>query len=35
MYVLIGCLAIIAVCSIVFTFRDVITDGYGRVPERW
>jgi hypothetical protein len=34
-FVLIGCLVILAVSAIVITLRDVVTDGYGRVPERW
>jgi hypothetical protein len=34
-FVLIGSLVILAVCAIVFGVRDVVTDGYGRVPERW
>ena len=34
-FVLIGSLVILAVCAIVLTLRDVATDGYGRVPERW
>jgi hypothetical protein len=34
-FVLIGSLVILAVGAIVFVARDVVTDGYGRVPERW